>query len=112
LGAHTGSLGLTFNTGALFPASYRNGAFVGQHGSWNREPPSGYKVIFVPFTAGEPSGEPQDILTGFVNAEGKAMGRPVGVVIDATGPLLVAGAVGNKVWPVMPNGSAVLGANP
>ncbi|MDT8858524.1 sorbosone dehydrogenase family protein [Paracoccaceae bacterium Fryx2] len=112
LGAHTGSLGLTFNTGSLFPESYHNGAFVGQHGSWNREPPSGYKVIFVPFTDGEPSGDPQDILTGFVNTEGKAMGRPVGVVIDATGALLVADDVGNKVWRVVPNGSAVLGANP
>jgi len=112
LGAHTGSLGLTFITGALFPTSYRNGVFVGQLGSWNREPPSGYKVIFVPFTDGELSGDPQDILTGFLNAEGKAMGRPMSVVIDATGALLVADDVGNKVWPVTPNGSAVLGANP
>ncbi len=103
LGAHTGSLGLTFNTGALFPASYRNGAFVGQHGSWNREPPSGYKVIFVPFSGGMPSGEPQDILTGFLNASGEAMGRPVGVAIDNAGALLIADDVGNKVWRVMPD---------
>jgi glucose/arabinose dehydrogenase len=103
LGAHTGSLGLTFNTGTLFPASYRNGAFVGQHGSWNREPPSGYKVIFVPFSGGMPSGEPQDILTGFLNASGEAMGRPVGVAIDNAGALLIADDVGNKVWRVMPD---------
>ena len=105
LGAHTGSLGLTFNTGALFPASYRNGAFVGQHGSWNREPPSGYKVIFVPFSGGRPSGPPQDILTGFLNADGQAMGRPVGVAIDRSGALLVADDVGNKVWRVVPDGA-------
>lgn len=103
LGAHTGSLGLTFNTGTLFPASYRNGAFVGQHGSWNREPPSGHKVIFVPFSGGMPSGEPQDILTGFLNASGEAMGQPVGVAIDNAGALLIADDVGNKVWRVMPD---------
>jgi glucose/arabinose dehydrogenase len=103
LGAHTGSLGLTFNTGTLFPASYRNGAFVGQHGSWNREPPSGYKVIFVPFAGGRPSGRPQDILTGFLNASGEALGRPVGVAIDRAGALLVADDVGNKVWRVVPD---------
>ncbi len=106
LGAHTGSLGLTFNTGALFPASYKNGAFIGQHGSWNREPPSGYKVIFVPFAGGKPSGDPQDILTGFVNAKDQAMGRPVGVAIDRRGGLLVADDVGNKVWRVVPDGMA------
>ncbi|MDP3960802.1 MAG: sorbosone dehydrogenase family protein [Pseudorhodobacter sp.] len=104
LGAHTGSLGLTFNKGALFPASYRNGAFIGQHGSWNREPPSGYKVIFVPFSGGMPSRGPRDVLTGFLNAEGRAMGRPVGVAIDRTGALLVADDVGNKVWRVVPDG--------
>ena len=104
LGAHTGSLGLTFNTGALFPAPYGNGAFVGQHGSWNREPPSGYRVIFVPFSHGKPSGGPQDVLTGFLDADGKAMGRPDGVAIDRTGALLVADDVGNKVWRVVPDG--------
>ncbi len=105
LGAHTGSLGLAFNTGTLFPAQYSGGAFVGQHGSWNREPPSGYKVIFVPFSDGAPTGEPQDILSGFVNAEGEAMGRPVGVAFDRTGALLVADDVGNKVWRVVPGAS-------
>ena len=112
LGAHTASLGLTFYTGSLFPASYRNGAFIGQRGSWNREPPSGYKVIFVPFADGMPAGGPQDILTGFVNEDGKAMGRPVGVIADATGALLVADDVGNTVWRVVPEDRAVPGANP
>ena len=102
LGAHTGSLGLTFNTGTLFPRQYAHGAFIGQHGSWNRVPQSGYKVIFVPFAHGKPAGPPQDILTGFVNQDGDAMGRPVGVAIDGTGALLVADDVGNKVWRVVP----------
>jgi glucose/arabinose dehydrogenase len=103
LGAHTGSLGLTFNTGTLFPAPYQNGAFVGQHGSWNREPPSGYKVIFVPFFHGKPTGIPQDVVTGFLDAKGNAMGRPVGVAIDRSGALLVADDVGNKIWRVVPD---------
>jgi glucose/arabinose dehydrogenase len=72
--------------------------FVGQHGSWNRNPRSGYKVIFVPFTGGRPSGQPIDVLTGFVTEDGKAKGRPVGVAIDARGNLLVADDVGNTVW--------------
>ena len=79
LGAHTASLGLTFNTGDLFPEAMAGGAFVGQHGSWNRKPRAGYKVIFVPFANGKPSGKPQDILTGFLNDNGEAQGRPVGV---------------------------------
>jgi glucose/arabinose dehydrogenase len=103
LGAHTASLGLTFNTGDLFGPQYRNGAFVGQHGSWNRRPHSGYKVIFVPFTGGRPSGPPQDILTGFLSEDDKAYGRPVGVAIDRRGALLVADDVGNKVWRVVPS---------
>ena len=81
--------------------AFRNGAFVGQHGSWNRKPHSGYKVIFVPFANGKPSGPPKDILTGFLSGE-KALGRPVGVAIDKTGALLVADDVGNKVWRVVP----------
>lgn len=105
LGSHTGSLGLTFNTGRLFAAPYQNGAFVGQHGSWNREPPSGYKVIFVPFLNGQPAGGPQDVLTGFLDGKGNAMGRPVGVAIDQSGALLVADDVGNKVWRVVPEGT-------
>ncbi|MBD8555301.1 sorbosone dehydrogenase family protein [Rhizobium sp. CFBP 8762] len=102
LGPHTASLGLTFNTGSLFGPQYANGAFVGQHGSWNRKPHSGYKVIFVPFQNGMPAGEPQDILTGFLSADGKALGRPVGVAIDKAGALLVADDVGNTVWRVAP----------
>jgi glucose/arabinose dehydrogenase len=102
LGPHTASLGLTFNTGGLFPAKYRNGAFVGQHGSWNRKPQSGYKVIFVPFKEGKPAGAPEDVLTGFLNDKGEAQGRPVGVAIDKAGALLVADDVGNKIWRVTP----------
>ena len=102
LGAHTASLGLAFNTGRLFPSEMANGAFIGQHGSWNRKPRSGYKVIFVPFSNGMPSGRPKDILTGFLNADGQAQGRPVGVAIDKQGALLVADDVGNAVWRVRP----------
>jgi glucose/arabinose dehydrogenase len=105
LGAHTASLGLTFNTSDLFPPAMKNGAFVGQHGSWNRQPFSGYKVIFVPFTDGKPSGQPQDVLTGFINGSGEAQGRPVGVRIDSKGALLVADDVGNTIWRVTPKGA-------
>ena len=100
LGPHTASLGLARATGTALPAPYRNGMFVGQHGSWNRRPRSGYKVIFVPFTKGKPSGAPVDVLTGFVRDGGDAMGRPVGVAVDARGALLVADDVGNAVWRV------------
>ena len=100
LGAHTASLGLTFNTGTQFPQEMQGGAFIGQHGSWNRKPRSGYKVIFVPFKDGKPSGKPQDVLTGFLNDKGEAQGRPVGVRIDSKGALLVADDVGNTVWRV------------
>lgn len=100
LGAHTASLGLTFYTGASFPARYRNGVFVGQHGSWNRNPQAGYKVIFVPFSGGKPAGGVEDFLTGFLDKDGKAQGRPVGVTVDTTGALLVADDVGNVVWRV------------
>jgi glucose/arabinose dehydrogenase len=102
LGAHTASLGLTFNTGNLFPEGMAGGAFIGQHGSWNRKPRAGYKVIFVPFAAGKPSGPPRDILTGFLTDNGEAQGRPVGVRIDKQGALLVADDVGNAVWRVTP----------
>ncbi|MCO8311602.1 PQQ-dependent sugar dehydrogenase [Pseudomonas mandelii] len=100
VGPHTASLGLTFAEGSKLPAPFTQGAFIGQHGSWNRKPHSGYKVIFVPFSAGKPTGQPVDVLTGFLNDEEKAMGRPVGVVIDQQGGLLVADDVGNKVWRV------------
>ncbi|MGC1946347.1 MAG: sorbosone dehydrogenase family protein, partial [Pseudolabrys sp.] len=100
LGNHTASLGLTFAQGTALPEQYRNGAFVGQHGSWNRKPRSGYKVIFVPFANGQPAGQPSDVLTGFINADHEALGRPVGVAIDRAGSLLVADDVGNAIWRV------------
>ncbi|UVL82640.1 sorbosone dehydrogenase family protein [Pseudomonas sp. B21-028] len=100
VGPHTASLGLTFAEGSTLPAPFTEGAFIGQHGSWNRKPHSGYKVIFVPFNGGKPAGKPVDVLTGFLNADEKAQGRPVGVVIDKQGGLLVADDVGNKVWRV------------
>lgn len=101
LGSHTASLGLAFYRATLMP-QYRGGAFIGQHGSWNRKPPSGYKLIFVPFANGQPSGLPQDILTGFLNAKGEAQGRPVGVAIDKQGAILLADDVGNRIWRVTP----------
>jgi glucose/arabinose dehydrogenase len=102
LGAHTASLGLAFYDGKLFPEKYAGGAFVGQHGSWNRKPRSGYKVIFVRFKDGRPAGGPEDFLTGFLNAKGEAQGRPVGVAVDRSGALLVADDVGNVIWRVTP----------
>jgi glucose/arabinose dehydrogenase len=104
LGAHVAALGLAFYDGTLLPAQYRGGAFIGLHGSWNREPRSGYKVIYVPFSGGKPSGQPIDILTGFVNADGEAQGRPVGVATDKSGALLVADDVGNTIWRITPAG--------
>ncbi|MBO0495653.1 sorbosone dehydrogenase family protein [Pseudomonas sp. Marseille-Q1929] len=100
VGPHTASLGLTFAEGSKLPAPFTSGAFIGQHGSWNRKPHSGYKVIFVPFEAGQPKGQPVDVLTGFLDKDEKAMGRPVGVVVDQQGGVLVADDVGNKVWRV------------
>ena len=100
LGPHTASLGLAWSEGTSLPGRFRSGMFVGQHGSWNRKPRSGYKVVFVPFTGGKPSGEPIDVLTGFVKDNGEAMGRPVGVAIDKSGALLLADDVGNTIWRV------------
>lgn len=100
VGSHTASLGLTFAEGNKLPAQFKEGAFIGQHGSWNRKPHSGYKVIFVPFAAGKPTGQPVDVLSGFLDKDENALGRPVGVVIDQQGGLLVADDVGNKVWRV------------
>lgn len=100
LGAHTASVGLASSSGTSLPALFAEGMFVGQHGSWNRNPPSGYKVIFVPFHSGTAAGDPIDVLTGFLTADGKAMGRPVGVAVDTRGALLVADDVGNTIWRV------------
>jgi len=97
LGAHTASLGLAFYSHQALPLP-SGAAIIGQHGSWNRANPSGYKVIAVPFTAGQPAGEPMDVLTGFLNAEGQAQGRPVGVAIDSQGAVLVADDAGNTIW--------------
>jgi glucose/arabinose dehydrogenase len=101
LGNHTASLGLTFSEGTLLPEEFRNGAFVGQHGSWNRKPRSGYRVLFVPFANGKPSAEAKEVLTGFVDNDA-ALGRPVGVAMDRKGALLVADDVGNVIWRVTP----------
>jgi hypothetical protein len=100
LGAHTASLGLAFAEPGLSLPAFGAGAFIGQHGSWNRRPYSGYKIIFVPFGAGKPAGPPVDVLTGFLSEDGKARGRPVGVVQDRRGALLVADDVGNVIWRV------------
>jgi glucose/arabinose dehydrogenase len=100
VGPHTATLGLVFSKPDTLSGKYGNGAFIGQHGSWNRKPASGYKVIFVPFTDGHPSGMPLDVLTGFLDARGSAQGRPVGVAIDSHGALLVADDVGNRIWRV------------
>ena len=104
LGPHTASLGLVSSAGATLPAPFASGMFIGQHGSWNRKPHSGYKVVFVPFVNGKPAGEPIDVLTGFLSESGDAKGRPVGVAIDKTGALLVADDVGNVVWRVTAGG--------
>ena len=104
LGNHTASLGLAFYTGRSFPQHYWGGAFVGQHGSWNRKEHSGYKVVFVPFEHGRPAGMPETFLSGFLSADGHALGRPVGVAVDKAGALYVADDVGNVVWKVVYSG--------
>ncbi|WP_326535269.1 PQQ-dependent sugar dehydrogenase [Pseudorhodoferax sp.] len=104
LGAHVAPLGLVIADSSAMAGKFGAGAFIGNHGSWNRKPPSGYKVVFVPFVDGRPQGLPRDVLTGFLSPEGKALGRPVGVALDARGALLVADDVGNAVWRVAPAG--------
>jgi glucose/arabinose dehydrogenase len=98
LGSHTAPLGLASSAGTSLPAPFKNGMFIGQHGSWNRVPHNGYQVIFVPFEDGMPAGEPVVLLSGFVEDDGDARGRPVGVAVDGTGALLVADDVGNTIW--------------
>jgi glucose/arabinose dehydrogenase len=100
LGAHTAALGLARAWGDALPPTFAHGMFIGLHGSWNRNPPSGYQVVFVPFSGGKPSAAPVAVLSGFLSANGEAFGRPVGVAVDAKGALLVADDVGNKVWRV------------
>jgi glucose/arabinose dehydrogenase len=100
LGTHVAPLGLAFSEGSALPAAFRSGAFVGQHGSWNRSPKSGYNVVFVPFAGGKPSGHPIEVLGGFLSKDEEAYGRPVGVAIDKRGGLLVVDDVGNAIWRV------------
>ncbi|ROZ62139.1 sorbosone dehydrogenase family protein [Ramlibacter sp. WS9] len=102
LGSHVAPLGLAFSDARTMPQNYAGGAFIGEHGSWNRKPRSGYKVVYVPFEGGKPSSEPIDFLTGFLSPDGKAYGRPVGVAMDGKGGLLVADDVGNVIWRVAP----------
>jgi glucose/arabinose dehydrogenase len=110
LGAHTASLGLCWSAGSALP-EFQHGMFIGQHGSWNRKVKSGYKVVFVPFANGKPAGRPVDVLSGFLDADHRALGRPVGVAIDRRGALLVADDVGNVVWRVSPAGHAPTAAD-
>ncbi|MFL6786447.1 MAG: PQQ-dependent sugar dehydrogenase [Sphingomicrobium sp.] len=100
LSSHVAALGLAFYTGSTFPAMFRGGAFVGEHGSWNRRELNGYRVVFIPFAGGKPVGKPMNFVAGFIDAKGNARGRPVGVAVDRTGALIVADDVGNTVWRV------------
>jgi glucose/arabinose dehydrogenase len=104
LSSHVAPLGLAFYTADSLPQKYRGGAFVGEHGSWDRQQFNGYKVVFVPFSGGHPNGKAEDVVTGFLNADGEARGRPVGVAVDKTGALLIADDVGNTVWRVTSDG--------
>lgn len=105
LSSHVAPLGLAFYTASNLPESYRGGAFVGEHGSWNRQVLNGYKVVFVPFSNGKPSGMAQDVVTGFLNSDDQARGRPVGLAVDKAGGLLIADDVGNTIWRVTSSGS-------
>jgi glucose/arabinose dehydrogenase len=100
LGSHVAPLGMTFNTGSGLPASYKGGAFIGEHGSWDRSPFSGYRVVFVPFKDGKPDGTTQNVVTGFLSAKEEARGRPVGLALDHSGALLIADDLGDTVWKV------------
>ena len=104
LSSHVAPLGLVFNSGTTLPDAYRGGAFVGEHGSWDRSPMNGYKVVFVPFRDGRPAGPPQDVVAGFLSADEHANGRPVGLAIDGSGALLIADDVGDAVWRVSASG--------
>ena len=106
LSSHVAPLGLVFNTGNALPTSYHGGAFVGEHGSWNRPQLNGYKVVYVPFADGHPNGPAQDVVTGFLSADEKSRGRPVGLALDKSGNLLIADDVGNTVWRVSAAGKS------
>lgn len=112
LGSHMAPLGMAFTQGNSLPAQFQNGLFIGEHGSWDRDPPVGYKVVYVPFQNGRPNGPPQDVVTGFVSDDAKVRGRPVGVAVDRTGALLVADDVGNVVWRVTPSPATPAAAVP
>ncbi len=100
LSSHVAPLGMVFYSGANLPAAYRGGAFVGEHGSWDRTQLNGYRVVYVPFLNGRPNGKARDVVTGFLDASNQARGRPVGLAVDARGGLLIADDVGNTVWRV------------
>ena len=100
LSSHVAPLGLVFNSNSAFGEHFRNGAFIGEHGSWNRTEFNGYEVVFVPFAEGRPSGKAEPFVTGFLNDDGEARGRPVGVAIDAAGGLIIADDLGNRLWRV------------
>jgi glucose/arabinose dehydrogenase len=106
LGSHVAALGLAFSSSVMGP-QWADGVFVGEHGSWNRTPPSGYKVVFVPFKDGKPAGDPVDFATGFLTEEGKARGRPVGVTVDPRGALIVADDLANTIWRITPDSPVV-----
>jgi glucose/arabinose dehydrogenase len=112
LGSHVAPLGLVFSQGDSLPAQYRSGVFIGEHGSWDRDPPVGYKVVYIPFIDGRPNGPPQDVVTGFISNDGKTRGRPVGVAIDRTGGILIADDVGNTIWRVAAASSKASPAEP
>jgi glucose/arabinose dehydrogenase len=100
LSSHVAALGLAFDTGSSFPAMFKGGAFVGEHGSWNRHQLNGYRVVFIRFANGKPVGKPMNFVAGFINKDGNARGRPVGVAFDRTGALIIADDVGGTVWRV------------
>jgi glucose/arabinose dehydrogenase len=100
LSSHVAPLGLTMFMGTALPEAYRDGPFVSEHGSWDRTPLNGYKVVFVPFSGGKPSGPAEDVVTGFLDTRDHARGRPVGLAVDRSGALLIADDVGNTVWRV------------
>jgi hypothetical protein len=106
LSSHVAPLGLAMYSSSGLPENYRHGAFVGEHGSWDRSPLNGYKVVFVPFASGKPSGPAQDVVTGFLTADNEARGRPVGLAVDRSGALLIADDLGNTVWRVSSAGRA------